>query len=922
MNKRQSRHPTVYGGSLIGTVILLVFLFGLVSSVQAGRHVVSSLPYTFTSSDHTGDAVDTIVLGSSKISTSGNGLLLQAEWGDPLHDVLVDLGDDTISFGEGGNDGAYGLRITGTSSYYPHDIEVRGGYILHNPPDTTVDGVTSLSLSGYRLLIKDVTATVKGYNGTVVLGTGRYCYESVIDGGRFRSYVTGFDSRCNYDACVIKLYNLYQEAIDEDGAEYHWKVRHAVVENGPHVGIFLAGREGGDHYAIGEIYACSISTDARNDFYDSYQGTCLSCTNPYGISCRHVDAGTVIRKNTIKSGTQFGGNRGILFEYGRGSESNPIIVDSNYVYVHEGPNVEYGDRLPVHGLRIRYAPQHFRVYDNVFISVADNSESTTHTGPGAVSARLSLNQPTADIRLSNNRIESQALSSSGVDCWAMDFDGVDYDSMIFLNNNRISSSGYIYKFGDIGTQDIGPTGIMIEGDTVEFLSPTVSPATYYLGHLSNDWNCSRNYACDVVYEGGTSYDDIHFANDGTLDIKIQKTLSVYVRDTIGQAIPGASVAVRNHYGQTVISGMTGTTGSVSGRVTYLFRSRTATDSTNYNSFDIVVWKSSDSVETTVTVDDETVPINLQLLNTEGTLDTIPPAPTEDLGASPGTYNGTISLAWTAPGDDWNVGIANGYEVRYSTGLITEGNWGSAAVYGGSSVPTPLLAGTRQTLLMGGLTAGAIYYVALKSWDRAGNISELSNVDSAEATVSIISDANSSEPEPLSCTEDSIVNTTRPVLIVSNVGTDPDNIYTFEVADDSGFIALAAATSAVLQEPGITTAWQVSPRLEPHQRYFWRARVNDGDYSRVVSFCVQPAPHAYPNPFLPADVSQVTFAEIPAGSNLVLMTLSGNVVKRWVNTSGEDVYWNGVNESGNQVASGTYLWFIEESDAKGKLIVVR
>ncbi len=53
-----------------------------------------------------------------------------------------------------------------------------------------------------------------------------------------------------------------------------------------------------------------------------------------------------------------------------------------------------------------------------------------------------------------------------------------------------------------------------------------------------------------------------------------------------------------------------------------------------------------------------------------------------------------------------------------------------------------------------------------------------------------------------------------------------------------------------------------------------------------------------------------------------MQVSGNVVKRWANNNGEDIHWDGTNESGNPVASGTYLWFVENTDQKGKLIILR
>ncbi|HWN96142.1 MAG TPA: fibronectin type III domain-containing protein, partial [Methylomirabilota bacterium] len=57
-------------------------------------------------------------------------------------------------------------------------------------------------------------------------------------------------------------------------------------------------------------------------------------------------------------------------------------------------------------------------------------------------------------------------------------------------------------------------------------------------------------------------------------------------------------------------------------------------------------------------------------------DTNAPAVTTDLVAGNATPN-SITLAWTAPGDDGNTGTASGYDVRFSVASITEASWDSA-----------------------------------------------------------------------------------------------------------------------------------------------------------------------------------------------------------------------------------------------------
>jgi len=86
---------------------------------------------------------------------------------------------------------------------------------------------------------------------------------------------------------------------------------------------------------------------------------------------------------------------------------------------------------------------------------------------------------------------------------------------------------------------------------------------------------------------------------------------------------------------------------------------------------------------------------------------------------------TVTLAWTAPGDDGQVGTASVYDIRLSTAPIDDANWSAAAVV--SNPPTPQPAGTRQSVVVRGLNYGTTYYFAIKTADEAGNWSGLSNV---------------------------------------------------------------------------------------------------------------------------------------------------------------------------------------------------
>jgi hypothetical protein len=71
-----------------------------------------------------------------------------------------------------------------------------------------------------------------------------------------------------------------------------------------------------------------------------------------------------------------------------------------------------------------------------------------------------------------------------------------------------------------------------------------------------------------------------------------------------------------------------------------------------------------------------------------------------------------------------TGQASTYDIRYSTFLITDQNWDSAAVL--TSVPAPKPAGEYETLIVRNLPSGTNLYFALKTSDEVPNESVISN----------------------------------------------------------------------------------------------------------------------------------------------------------------------------------------------------
>jgi len=88
-------------------------------------------------------------------------------------------------------------------------------------------------------------------------------------------------------------------------------------------------------------------------------------------------------------------------------------------------------------------------------------------------------------------------------------------------------------------------------------------------------------------------------------------------------------------------------------------------------------------------------------------------------------NSSVTLFWTAPGDDGTQGTASEYDVRYAIFPITEDNWDSCLQADGE--PVPQVSGSAESFIVTGLADNTTYYFAIKAADEVPNWSGLSNV---------------------------------------------------------------------------------------------------------------------------------------------------------------------------------------------------
>lgn len=90
-----------------------------------------------------------------------------------------------------------------------------------------------------------------------------------------------------------------------------------------------------------------------------------------------------------------------------------------------------------------------------------------------------------------------------------------------------------------------------------------------------------------------------------------------------------------------------------------------------------------------------------------------------------------------------------------------------------------------------------------------------------------------------------------------------------------------------------------------------------------------ATHAFPVPFIPSKGhTQITFTRLTAKVTIRIYTISGELVKSIVKDSGasDEVSWAPVvNDRGQSLASGVYLYHVHSADGKtyiGKLMVIK
>jgi hypothetical protein len=280
-----------------------------------------------------------------------------------------------------------------------------------------------------------------------------------------------------------------------------------------------------------------------------------------------------------------------------------------------------------------------------------------------------------------------------------------------------------------------------------------------------------------------------------------------------------------------------------------------------------------------------------------------------LGPEPARAD-SITLTWTATGDDGSVGRATTYELRFSEQPVagdTTGWWNGASTAG--VLPPPSTAGARESYVMSGLATGSTYYFVLRVADEAGNWSGFSNVRPRQAGTS---GGTLATPESFTATTVSggvELSWTEPVSgsgsgyhLYRRTGAGPDTLLT---SLSVGAVAWRDSSAA----GGLSYEYRLATFQGASEGAPAVAAISVPS-DRLAN--VTPGIHGYPNPArgkVTLRFAGGTADGAPGRVRLVIFDLTGHLVcvlaDRVLPAGEQAIEWPCRSDSGNPVAPGLY-----------------
>ncbi len=224
-----------------------------------------------------------------------------------------------------------------------------------------------------------------------------------------------------------------------------------------------------------------------------------------------------------------------------------------------------------------------------------------------------------------------------------------------------------------------------------------------------------------------------------------------------------------------------------------------------------------------------------------------------------TTTSSVTLSWTAPGDDHDSGQAYEYIIRFSTSTLSASSWPAAP----RAISTPpQLANLEESLLISGLQPDTAYYFGLIARDESPNDSELSNIASgttqpegpvisgfsavySSSTMSAEVRWNLVPNQPSSTYVYRLLDITTSTPGVSvfettsttsaSLGISSQRNFEFRIEDETG---IRAATTTVVSSTFYSYLGVIVPQNATSGKY--QAGNTSGDYSWTQSFRPQRA----------------------------------------------------------------------------------
>ncbi|MCI0511606.1 T9SS type A sorting domain-containing protein [candidate division KSB1 bacterium] len=276
---------------------------------------------------------------------------------------------------------------------------------------------------------------------------------------------------------------------------------------------------------------------------------------------------------------------------------------------------------------------------------------------------------------------------------------------------------------------------------------------------------------------------------------------------------------------------------------------------------------------------------------------------------------SITLGWTAPGDDGLVGGAVArYELKYDAFPVDELNeWWQLAIPV-TNAPVPAPAGTQQSFTLTGLRAQQQYFFVMRSQDDMGSWSALSNIASGVAY-------------PVELMRFELQQHARQIVLQWVTASETNN-HGFEVEKKITRDQIEGPWQMIGFVKGQGTTAQPTHYnfIDPTPAYgtlAYRLKQIDRDgrfiYSLVQTIEVAiPQNFAllqnYPNPFNPVTTIEVQIAAAGAGADMIWLRIFntlGTAVRaydlRALAPGVHVISWDGTDSAGQPVAAGVYFY---------------